>query len=1137
MKRVMSVILAFLFLLSSVIGNASLIVVAEDTEAEEVTTTIVSEKLEFENDESIIWGSGKNSGSMIDSTKKNMLVYLGDIDFDSLKSITVHASTQTKTPTLTFYALVGGVTYTTDVTPSVPDTEAIGSVTLEATDSWTTFTDAEVVIAERTGIYGLFMKITNNSDSSWAGNYDYLMLNYERNADDPIRIVLKQKPNSRFHDGIFEGWGTTLCWWANRTGYNEELSDRLVEQFFGEEGLGLDIARYNIGGGDDPTHNHIARSDSKMPGLLKLTEDATQNEDGTWNYEGNTYYNWDADYNQVNVMKKILALNPDVQVEAFSNSPPYFMTKTGCSSGGSGTDVDNLREDSYNDFADFLAEVVKHFREEENIDFVSLEPMNEPQNGGGSFNGSWKGFNNKQEGCNFYSLDHQSTMLVELEAAMRKKGVSDIPISATDDGRFSFMKRSLNGLSDEAMATIDRVNFHTYSADWDGNRETFANLVEEKGKSELWMDEVDNGDWSAGVDAGDMSLPLGFAQHLMEDVEGTEASAWIIWQVTDKHFDSNSTVSSETTDKSLPTWGLGLTNHDDNTFTPNKKYYAYAQFTKYIHPGDIITESGDNLMVAYQPDTGRVTIVAINDTAEVQKYSYVLSDFDYLGDTATAVRTSGSLAAGENLRSLTDVALENDTLTTTLAPNSITTFVIEGADKLEGLIPSEEVYGNLNMPTEYSGLSLIWDTSDDSIITTDGVVTRPSEDTEVTLSVNAYSRQPVLLTDYDAGSYQLWADNETAKPITVLYDRYGQMKDCSLEEAGGFEDAIDSDDVKVFVWDENMTPLSKPVTKVAQPMITKEYTVTVKAQSETEEAYAYLFTHFVGSESSEDDEQIYFSVSTDALKWTLLNDSQPILRSSMGEKGLRDPHIIRSPEGDKFYMIATDLSIYNNLTEDGKQDWGRANSSGSHSIMVWESTDLVNWSEQRMVEIAPEGAGCAWAPESVWDEKKGAYMVFWASNLQLTGDSKRKHRIYRSYTRDFVTFTEPEMYVEKENDIIDSTIIEADGVYYRYSKDESQTAVICETATDSSGTWTLQESFTPIDDCEGPTAFRMINGKQWALYVDFFSSNSGYRPRVTDDISSGVFTAPSGFTSDVKLRHGTIIPITKTEYDALLENY
>lgn len=78
--------------------------------------------------------------------------------------------------------------------------------------------------------------------------------------------------------------------------------------------------------------------------------------------------------------------------------------------------------------------------------------------------------------------------------------------------------------------------------------------------------------------------------------------------------------------------------------------------------------------------------------------------------------------------------------------------------------------------------------------------------------------------------------------------------------------------------------------------------------------------------------------------WKGLNDCQPVLSSNIGEKGVRDPFILRSAEGDKFFMIATDLRIAS-----GKE-WDAVQAAGSKSIIVWDSNDLVNWSEPRIIE-------------------------------------------------------------------------------------------------------------------------------------------------------------------------------------------
>ena len=125
--------------------------------------------------------------------------------------------------------------------------------------------------------------------------------------------------------------------------------------------------------------------------------------------------------------------------------------------------------------------------------------------------------------------------------------------------------------------------------------------------------------------------------------------------------------------------------------------------------------------------------------------------------------------------------------------------------------------------------------------------------------------------------------------------------------------------------------------------------------------------------STPQSEQIYFGLSQDGQTWTALNASKPVLVSTVGEKGARDPYILRSPDGSKFYLISTDLSIYYNSS------WTRAQQAGSHSIVVWESSDLVNWSQPRLVTVAASDAGCTWAPEAVYDISAGNYLVFWAS--------------------------------------------------------------------------------------------------------------------------------------------------------------
>ena len=71
-------------------------------------------------------------------------------------------------------------------------------------------------------------------------------------------------------------------------------------------------------------------------------------------------------------------------------------------------------------------------------------------------------------------------------------------------------------------------------------------------------------------------------------------------------------------------------------------------------------------------------------------------------------------------------------------------------------------------------------------------------------------------------------------------------------------------------------------------------------------------------------------IQQDGMNWDDLNNNHPILTSTLGEKGVRDPFIIRSPEGDKFYLIATDLKI------NGGNGWDAAQNNGSQSLMIWD---------------------------------------------------------------------------------------------------------------------------------------------------------------------------------------------------------
>lgn len=297
----------------------------------------------------------------------------------------------------------------------------------------------------------------------------------------------------------------------------------------------------------------------------------------------------------------------------------------------------------------------------------------------------------------------------------------------------------------------------------------------------------------------------------------------------------------------------------------------------------------------------------------------------------------------------------------------------------------------------------------------------------------------------------------------------------------------------------------------------------------------YLLTHFIGEQP--DGEQVYFSYSEDGLHWKDLNGGQPVLRSHLGEQGVRDPFLVRSPDNGPFYLIATDLRIAS-----GK-GWEAAVQEGSRDLIVWESEDLVQWSEPRAITVGLEHAGCVWAPEAIYDEQAGHFLVFWASATQEQGETERKHKIYSASTKDFRTFSPTELYIERDNHIIDTTIIVHNGAYYRFSKDETTKNITLE-----KGETLHKAAFEPlaapeleaIIGVEGPQIFKLHDRKEWCLIIDRFAEGKGYLPLLTSDLDSGRFRVLQDGEFDMgttKKRHGGVLPITADECSRLLAAY
>ncbi len=486
-------------------------------------------------------------------------------------------------------------------------------------------------------------------------------------AENAVDVIVIDPMNmNRSNGGVFEGWGTSLCWYGNRIGGSEKAAEESAELLYNAEtGLGLTILRYNVGGGDDKSHTHIERSDSNMPGYW-TDYDAVA---GTFDYD------FTQDANQRNVLLKSMEQCPELLVEMFSNSAPYFMTRSGCTSGTTDEIKSNLTMNNMAKFAEYMATVVEYYVNQ-GVNVVSVEPMNEPSNG---WNVSHYGA--KQEGCSIEAGAEQSVMLSVMDAAMERHGLSELLLAGCDETNDTTTNISLKKLSEDALAQLDQINTHTYSRNAASSGKLYKTALA-LGKK-LWMTETDNG-VVLGENAGEMGAALNFASQITADLNHLKPSAWIMWQAIGSYCDTENEFDPDALDqKTLDTegfWGVCYADMNTETIVTTKKYYGFGQYTRYIRPGDtlIATEDGKTT-AAYNAADGQIKIVTYNTGTASREVSFDLTTFDCPGTTATVIRTSGSLADGENWAESEALQVKDGMLRATIPGNSITTFVINGA--------------------------------------------------------------------------------------------------------------------------------------------------------------------------------------------------------------------------------------------------------------------------------------------------------------------------------------------------------------------------------------------------------------------------------------------------------------------------
>ncbi|KAL3673561.1 hypothetical protein V7S43_001266 [Phytophthora oleae] len=451
----------------------------------------------------------------------------------------------------------------------------------------------------------------------------------------------------------WEGWGTSLCWWANAFGDREDIADLLFTQkaavtlkgkSSGLPALGFNIARYNVGGSSknviDDSGTEIAMKQSEKMPAFKAIESFWL--DWSSNDTTSKSWNWEADAKQRKMLE--LAIQRDVDLtEAFSNSPPWWMNNNHATAGGESGAKDNLQTWNHGQFALYMATVVKQAKESWGINFTYVEPFNEPM-------ASWWQFPGGQEGCHF-DVATQKDVLVKLRAKLDSFDLQDVAIASSDENSNTQTLSTLTSMSTDAkvMATIGKVNTHGY-----GNRASDRAPLKElvkKVKKKFWDSEYGEKD----------ATGLSLAQAVANNINEMGVSAFVYWQP----FDGGG-------------WGLINSAPGNMTIdTPNPKYYALAQYSRHIRPGMTILSTDDlNTVMAYDATSKLLVLATVNSGDAASKVTYNLASFKSVAGPISAwmTETSGKGA----LYKTSKVELASTSFSASIPAASVMTFEVEG---------------------------------------------------------------------------------------------------------------------------------------------------------------------------------------------------------------------------------------------------------------------------------------------------------------------------------------------------------------------------------------------------------------------------------------------------------------------------
>lgn len=375
----------------------------------------------------------------------------------------------------------------------------------------------------------------------------------------------------------FNGWGTSAAWWAQMIDDDEER-EYLAKQLFSKEGLGLNIYRYNVGGGIDPKTNRIKEKSRQTESFYYYNKETKKFE-----------YDFTRDANAQKMLDEALKYGCIDTVVLFANSPHYSMTINGETSGSKDGGVSNMSPDKYQDFVDYFLTITEYFIEK-GVPVKYISPINEPQ-------WDWGGDYAGQEGCHYEP--EQIVELNELFAKGIKDRNIDVKLMTPESGSIGKTTRNyFNSLKkSSASDVIGAYAYHSYWCD---------DKVEDKLNMGNFVDTyyrntvVDMSEWCelpCTHDCDDTDAAVLMARIMANDIAMSHCNSWTNWVAVNlTNFADDGNKYSDGLFYSL--------DKDYNKVKPTTRFLAMEHFTKFVPAGSKVLKVNQNYNKQQKTENG-----------------------------------------------------------------------------------------------------------------------------------------------------------------------------------------------------------------------------------------------------------------------------------------------------------------------------------------------------------------------------------------------------------------------------------------------------------------------------------------------------------------------------------------------------